>query len=128
MKELELLIVYNADNGFFATISDFAHKILSPATYQCALCSLTYGNFSIKKDWKSFVEHFPVKTTFLHRNEFVRAYKIEINLPAMFIQSEKGIEMLLSKREIEGCRDVAELKLSLVQKYKAYVEYHRSDL
>ncbi|MEO6000620.1 MAG: hypothetical protein ABIN89_27480 [Chitinophagaceae bacterium] len=47
MTSLHLIFVYNADNSLFGTITDFAHKILSPASYQWKLCPLTYGNFVI---------------------------------------------------------------------------------
>lgn len=128
MKERELIVVYNASSGLFGTVTDFAHKILSPTTYQCRLCALTYGDFSMKKEWKSFIENFPVKTTFLHKNEFLDRYKIKMALPAIFIQSEEGIKTLISRQEIERCQDIEELKLLLVQKYENYAQYHHSDL
>ncbi|MGI8952546.1 MAG: hypothetical protein ACR2FN_13295 [Chitinophagaceae bacterium] len=49
-----LIFVYNADADLFSTLTDFAHKILSPSTYQCKLCALTYGNISMKQEWKFF--------------------------------------------------------------------------
>ena len=36
--EKSLLIVYNADSGFFNTIAASVHKLVSPQTYECALC------------------------------------------------------------------------------------------
>ncbi len=38
-----LLFVYNADSGLVAGLFDSAHKLLSPSTYQCQLCTLTHG-------------------------------------------------------------------------------------
>ena len=38
-----LILVYNADSGFFNALADSAHKLLSPSTYDCRLCALTYG-------------------------------------------------------------------------------------
>jgi hypothetical protein len=65
LKPQQLIFVYNANSDLFSTITDFAHKILSPSTYDCHLCALTYGNFSEKKEWKAFIENFPVNAIFL---------------------------------------------------------------
>jgi len=35
-----LIFVYNVDLTPFALISDFIHRIMSPATYPCRLCIL----------------------------------------------------------------------------------------
>ena len=43
-SRVELLFVYNADTGLFNTVADAAHKILSPSTYSCNLCKVTYGD------------------------------------------------------------------------------------
>jgi len=46
---MELILVNNAKNGVFNKAIDFAHKIVSPQTYECSLCSITYGNFTVYK-------------------------------------------------------------------------------
>ena len=74
----QLLFVYNASSNLFSTVTDFAHKILSPSTYQCRLCALTYGNFSIKQEWKSFIESLPVKAVFLYKDEFEKEFKSQV--------------------------------------------------
>jgi len=45
---MQIIFVYNADSSLFANITDFAHKIVSPKTYSCNLCKLSYGKFSMK--------------------------------------------------------------------------------
>jgi hypothetical protein len=40
---MKLLFVYNADSGLFNSIAEAAHKIVSPQTYRCDLCRITYG-------------------------------------------------------------------------------------
>ena len=50
-----LLFVYNADSGLFNTLTDIAHKMLSPKTYTCNLCAITHGLFSEKEEWKEFI-------------------------------------------------------------------------
>jgi hypothetical protein len=77
MKE-ELLFVYNAKSDLFSTVTDFAHKILSQRSYQCQLCALTYGNFSIKQEWKSFIESLPMKTFFLHKENLKNSIRYKL--------------------------------------------------
>ena len=72
MANRQLVFVYNADSGLFGTATDFTHKILSPSTYRCRLCALTYGNFTIKDEWKSFIAQLPFSITFLHKNDFMK--------------------------------------------------------
>ena len=51
-----LLFVYNADSGLLNSAKDYVHKIISPKTYECNLCAVTFGNFGIKNEWKRFVD------------------------------------------------------------------------
>ena len=69
-----LLFVYNADGGQLAGLKDLFHKMLSPATYPCSLCAITYGATSMRPEWREFVKSLPVPVDFLHRDEFVRDY------------------------------------------------------
>ncbi|WP_273567857.1 hypothetical protein [Maribacter halichondriae] len=50
----KLIFIYNADSGFRNAIIDGAHKILSPNTYECNLCELTFGAFTENKVWAKF--------------------------------------------------------------------------
>jgi hypothetical protein len=127
MKQ-ELIFVYNANGDFFSTVTGFAHKIVSPATYQCHLCALTFGNFSVKQGWKSFIEGLSLKASFLHRDEFEGEYGIYPPLPAVFISSKEAIKQLLSKQEIKNCWSLEELKYVLMEKVKAHVQHHHSNI
>ncbi|MBF9142266.1 hypothetical protein [Hymenobacter properus] len=87
-----LLFVYNADAGLLAVLKDTFHKILSPATYACALCAVTYGATSMRPEWRAFIKKLPVPVDFLHRDEFARAYPVWAAhpLPAAFAVAETG--------------------------------------
>ncbi|WP_460555732.1 hypothetical protein [Hymenobacter daeguensis] len=87
-----LVFVYNADGGRLAGLKDLFHKILSPATYPCSLCAITYGATSMRPEWRGFVKTLPVPVDFLHRDEFVRGYPqwARHPLPAAFALSENG--------------------------------------
>ena len=66
--------MYNADGGRLAGLKDMFHKILSPSTYPCSLCAVTYGATAMRPEWKEFVQKLPMPVEFLHRDEFVRDY------------------------------------------------------
>lgn len=125
MFNTEIIFVYNADNDWFSSLSDFAHKIISQSTYTCQLCSLTFGNFGMKKEWKSFLETLPASIIFLHRNEFVQQYQIETDLPVILIKRNKTINTLITKQEIESCKTPGDLKdLILLKLEKDDQHYH----
>ena len=42
----KLLFVYNVNSGKLNILFGIVHKIISPSTYTCELCSLTHGVFS----------------------------------------------------------------------------------
>jgi hypothetical protein len=128
MKTAELLFVYNADSDIFSTVSDFAHKLISPSTYQCHLCALTYGNFTEKKDWKSFIENFPAKVSFLHKDEFEKKFQVNSPLPAVFLRSESALHSFISRQDIYNCKTLDDLKQLVENKYHSYVQHHHSNI
>lgn len=87
-----LLFVYNADGGRLAGLKDIFHKVLSPGTYACSLCAVTYGATAMQPVWKEFIQKLPVPVAFLHRDEFGRDYpKWRAHpLPATFAVDEAG--------------------------------------
>ena len=69
-----LVFVYNADSGMLNLMKDITHKLLSPATYPCSLCDLTYSAFGEKKSWIRFRKALPVSQQYLHIDEFASQY------------------------------------------------------
>ena len=51
-----LVFVYNARSGLFNALSDAAHKIFSPGTYQCNLCALTHTALGMRGEWRKFLD------------------------------------------------------------------------
>ena len=116
-----LVFVYNAKGDLFSTVTDFAHKILSPSTYDCRLCALTYGNFSIRDDWKSFIEQLPLTSVFLHKEEFETQYRIQSVLPAIFISSGEFLQQIVSQQQINNCGTLEDLKRLVSHSIEEYV-------
>ncbi len=105
----KLIFVYNANSDLFSSLKDVVHKMVSPNTYQCNLCKITYGPLSMKEKWKKFVETLKIETDFLHKDEFFEIYpENKEKLPAIFLK-EKGLKRLASKKEIDSCKNEEEL-------------------
>jgi hypothetical protein len=128
MKKQELIFVYNANSDLFSTVSDFVHKILSPSTYSCYLCALTYGNFAVKQEWKSFIEGLPIKTVFLYKDKFEKQYRIQPAIPAAFMNSNGTTKEIISKDVIESCQSLEELKRLVKQKIEEHAQHHHSNI
>ncbi len=52
----KLIFVYNANSGALNSLMDSVHKIISPKTYDCKLCDLTYDVFKENELWSRFRE------------------------------------------------------------------------
>ena len=106
----KLIFVYNADSGLFNLLTDTAHKLLSPETYSCNLCAITYGSFGMKKDWKEFLKSIDIPVEFLHRNELKKKYGISnINLPAILIKEENEPKLWINSESINLCKSIDDL-------------------
>ncbi len=128
MNEHHLVFVYNSNSDLFSTVADFVHKIFAPATYQCRLCALTYGSFAEKQEWKNFIDQFPIKAIFLHKDEFIRKYHIQTVFPSVFIQTDSVWRELVTRQEIEKCQTIGKLKELITNKYDTYVQHHHTNL
>ena len=107
-----LVFVYNAESGIFNALSDLAHKTLSPETYSCNLCALTYTALGMRKDWKQFIETLGASAEFLHADELKQRHGVSgVPLPAVFKKSAGGgLELWIDAGEINACRTVEDLK------------------
>ena len=107
-----LVFVYNAESGLFNTLSDVAHKILSPQTYACNLCALTHTAFGVRREWKEFLEGLDVHAEFLHADELRSLHGLGRGpaLPAVFRRRGSSLEVLIGAAAINSCRTLGELK------------------
>jgi len=106
-----IIFVYNADSGYFNKLTDSAHKLLSPSTYSCNLCSISHSSFGMKKEWKEFLHSIKYQLEFLHRNELSKKYNItKIKLPAILIKENNSIRILIKAPYINSCKNIDDLK------------------
>ena len=117
-----LIFVYNADGDLFSSLVDATHKIISPKTYSCNLCAITYGPLSMKKEWKTFIKNFSLSVKFLHRDEFRKKYpKNKETFPSVFIKKDEQPELIISSTEIDKCKSLKDLTSLVNQKTKEFI-------
>ena len=97
---MKLIFVYNADSGMVNTLIDIGHKAISPQTYQCNLCDLTFGLISEQKQWKKFRQESDVDMVFLHRDEFEQKYTQKFEYPVVLKQDEDELKIAISQAEL----------------------------
>ncbi len=106
-----LVFVYNADSGLFNALTDLAHKAISPATYSCNLCALTYSGVSMRKEWKEFLEGLGRPLEFLHRDELKKNFSIQdVPLPAVFVRQGDRLDLRIDADTLNACRTLSDLK------------------
>ena len=107
----QLVFVYNADSGMFNTLTDIAHKVFSPQTYECNLCAISHSYLSERSEWKDFIEELDVDCEFLHRDEFLKKYDSEEEkFPVIFKSIDGKLKQALSSDEINACKSMGDLK------------------
>ena len=117
MAITKLLFVYNADSGLFNTVTDIAHKMLSPKTYECNLCSITHGVFKVRDTWVKFLEELDAECQFLHKDEFLKNNTdVDAAFPAIFKMNGDRYELWIDAASINGLSSVDDLKQVIVSK------------
>ena len=119
MSKVSIVFVYNADSGLVNEMKDYVHKIVSPASYECNLCAITYGNTGMKGEWKSFVNDLPVPVVFLHKDEFHEQFNYPgASFPCVYLQRGNKLDLLITSDEINECNDLEDLKALVKDKLK----------
>jgi hypothetical protein len=110
---MKLILVYNANSGAVSAMLESAHKLLSPNTYDCKLCDLTFGIFSENKHWKAFRETSDIEMVFLHKDEFLKQYKSKwlpkYNFPVILLEEDQAFHIFMSNKDFETMETVEEL-------------------
>ncbi len=114
VEAVELVFVYNAPDGVIAALGDMIHKIVSPSTYPCSLCAVTYGAFTMRPAWRAYLRTLPCPARFYHRDGFRRDWPaIDAALPAVFLRRAGTLRLLLDRATLDAQRDVDQLIVTL---------------
>jgi hypothetical protein len=107
---MKLLFVYNAEAGLLHGIMDSLHKVISPQTYECDLCAITYGLTSMRPQWRDWLKGLGLPVIFYHRADFRAAWPgVDVALPVILGEREGEIETLVSAEDFKGVADVDQL-------------------
>jgi hypothetical protein len=113
----KLIFVYNADSGLANMLKDWAHKIISPETYACSLCALTYDNLGMRRPWREFIKGLGYEVEFLHRDEFAKEYGIaDVPLPAAFILQNGKPILWINCETMDTLNSLDDLQTLVTQK------------
>ncbi|MEX0996394.1 MAG: GTPase [Flavobacteriaceae bacterium] len=109
----KLLFIYNANSGKINGYLDALHKVVSPKTYACNLCDITYGVFRENKSWKKFKTSSKIPMEFLHLDEFKKQYASKFGskftFPIVLLENKGELELFISTEELNGLKNANEL-------------------
>ncbi|MEO9891579.1 GTPase [Aurantibacter sp.] len=109
----KLIFVYNAETGFRNQLIDGAHKVLSPSTYNCQLCAITFGAFTENSTWKKFREDSNISMEFLHKDEYRKKFASKFGhnftFPIVLGQTDNELEIVVKTEEMNAFGDVESL-------------------
>ena len=117
-NESELIFIYNAKSGLVNEFLDFAHKIVSPSTYNCNLCAISYGNFLMKKKWSNYISSLPVKSTFTYKDKVSEYGYDNIELPSIIFRNDSRSGVIISNDKINNLKNIEQLIELLNEKLK----------
>ena len=118
--QLTLVFVYNADSGLLNLLIDAAHRVVSPKTYLCRLCAITFSFEGMRREWKQFVAELGRPAEFLHRDELKERHGIEgIALPAVFLRNGDKLTQWIDADAINRCKSVDDLEDLITSELKA---------
>ncbi|NNK73898.1 MAG: GTPase [Flavobacteriaceae bacterium] len=107
---MKLIFVYNAKSGMIHAILDSAHKLLSPSTYACRLCALTFDTFSEKKAWKAFQKSVDMEMLFYHIDEFELQYgQQHFDYPIVLQDDSSGLRPIITDKMFDNIKSTEEL-------------------
>ncbi len=109
---MNIIFVYNADSGKINSIFDIAHKIVSPSTYKCTLCSLTHDTLNEKVEWARFKESSGHALEFYHKDEFENKFKTKYEYPVILDNTVK-MRILFSNVQLSKFKTLKDLILSI---------------
>ena len=106
---MKLIFVYNAKSGPLNAVLDAIHKIVSPETYPCELCALTYGAVSERKEWRHYRRHAQHEMVFLHKDEFEEQYGQRFAYPLVLCNDEGRLTPLITREQFQEMASVDDL-------------------
>jgi len=118
---MEIIFVYNAKSDSINKLIDFAHKIVSPSTYSCSLCTLTHHDFGARSEWKSFLNNPSYSVSVFYKNEFEKNFKKSFDYPVVLKKEESEFTIILDKDKIAGMENLSDLLEAITRRIQKQV-------
>ena len=119
----KLLFIYNVNSGKTNGFLDALHKVVSPKTYNCNLCGITYGIFNEDNSWKNFREASDLQMKFLHLDEFRKRYAskfgYKFTFPIVLSVNQNELEIFISTEELNSLKNAEELIQVITNRQKS---------
>lgn len=112
---MRLIFVYNAKAGVLNGLMDSVHKTVSPDTYECDLCAITHGFFTMDKAWRAYLKALPMEAAFYHKPDFVEAFPAQraMALPLVALDRDGVLEPLIAADQFKTLKTVDALAAAL---------------
>ena len=117
---IELIFIYNAKSGIGNAFIDWAHKIISPKTYDCNLCSITYNNLGKEIKWKAFLNNINAHSRFYYIDHLKELDFVDekTELPCVFINEKDEFKLIINSHEMTAFDNVDQL----ISRLKVFLE------
>ena len=112
----EIIFIYNAKSGTVNSLIDWAHKIVSPDTYECSLCGITYDNLGKRVEWAAFLKELKIKSSFIYKDQIIDEKLKDASLPCAYLKKPNDMNLLISSDEMNSYKNLNELIDSLRKK------------
>ena len=110
MSEIDKIIfVYNADKDVLSASLGYLHKVFSPSTYPCELCSLTHSNVGERRAWSKLKAETNFEMEFIYKSEFESRFSLNVELPVILSLNDDSPKVLMTKTDFTGIKSPDEL-------------------
>ena len=100
---VRLIGVYDADGSLRGEITYWVGAQLGRA--HCALCDITHGLLTKRRDWQHCQAGLPVPFDTFHRDDQPEAVRqaVSAQLPSVLAETETGLVVLVGPGELDAC-------------------------
>ena len=113
----EIVFIYNAKSGTVNSLIYWANQIVSPDTYECSLCGITYDNLGKRDEWAAFLKDLKIKSSFIYKDQIINDQKLkDASLPCAYLKKSNDMNLLITSDEMNSYKNLNELIDSLRKK------------
>lgn len=73
----------------------------------------------MKKEWAEFLRKLNLEQEFFHKDEFLKKYPVTVKLPAIIVEKEASLELLVPHAMIAACISLKDLEQVIMAKLES---------